>query len=428
MRQSQQAHSVRPNSGAGVAAPPVYRPEPPKSRDLQPGRGSRPFVAPPLQRRVSKHVWPAAKRTVPDSPDHSPLARFRPAPEPVTNRRPALPVYTPQTSRPPASRVLAQRPNVPAIMVSHERVARASVFGQTDTPRAAFPPAHRSGTLNHAGAKRPGMAQASGPHAVQRAVIGLPAPSSTYEEMMRQQDEINDLVKSILKRPDAGARDPASLAGIPNHESIYFVGHASPEGFARFNAAELFKGLKETNLPKTYTGKIVLVGCETGVRQHWGFGASLAGQLAALLSGAGYRCSVVGTSGRTFVLQSGEIRVHNDWNRYQRALTRAGWNERSRDWAQRELAFRKSGVSSPGTAQDFVKEKQALLDELDQIKSENSRTLATGRVERTGSDSRYSAGLLIGGAMLVGTLSWFYRQQLATAWSGYFGKLVNYSK
>ncbi len=423
MRQSQQAHGARPNSRMGGGAPPVYRPEPPKSRDLQPGRELRPFVAPPLQRQVPQHVWPAAKRTVPDSPDNSPLARFRPAPEPVTNRRPALPVYTPQTSRPPVSRVLAQRQNIPAIMVSYPRGAKASVFGQTGTPRAAFPSPHRSGTLNHSGfgAKRPGMAQVPGPHAVQRAVIGLPAPSSTYDEMMRQQDEINDLVKSILKRPDAGVKDPASLAGIPNHESIYFVGHASPEGFARFNAAELFKGLKETNLPKTYTGRIVLVGCETGVRRHGGFGASLAGQLAALLSGAGYRCSVVGMSGLTFVLQSGEIRVHNDSKSYRRALARARWNERSRDWAERELAFRKSGVSSPKTTQDFAREKQALLDELDQIKSENSRTFATGSVERTGSDSRYSAGLLIGGAMLVGTLAWLYRQQLATAWSGYFG-------
>jgi hypothetical protein len=246
---------------------------------------------------------------------------------------------------------------------------------------------------------------------VQRAVIGLQAPAQNFDESARQGKEIAALVDSIAKRPDAGAKNPSTLAGIPDTESVYFVGHASPAGFARFNAATLFEGLKATNLAKTYRGKIILVGCETGVRRHWGYGASLAGQLAALLSADGYKCSVIGMTGFTFVLESGEIRIHNNPAGYQRAVT--DWRRRAADWSQRELKARTEGFVTH-TAESFAKEKQSLFTELDTIKTQHSKALSSGSIEVRSSDSRYGYAALHVGALASAGLAWYYREQLGS--------------
>jgi hypothetical protein len=426
VRQSKLANSVRPNPGTGATAPPVYRPEPPKILRLQV------FAAPLQPSRVTQRarpLWPTAKQTVPALLNSSTAVRWQKLDSalahPVANGRAAPPVYRPQISRPQPPGVLPQQQRALSPITSHalftKAPSRSQMPGPASTSRREVLSPQMNAPRNRvaADARPQGITPTSAARVMQRAVIALPVPTGNLDEWENQKKEIDELVKNILKRPDAGTKDPASLAGIPDEESIYFVGHASPGGFADFGAARLFEGLKATNLSKTYRGKIILVGCETGVRQHLGFGASLAGQLAGLLSTAGYECRVVGMTGRTFVLQTGEIRVHNDPARYQRAVS--DWRERARSFSERELAFRKSGTSSGHTAESFAKERRDLLDELDELKRQHSTTFERGSVVRSGSDSRYSSGLWLAGAVAIGTVAWIYRQQLASGLSGWFG-------
>ncbi len=404
-------HVQRPDSVGRGMPPPVYRPEPQKVRPA-------PGAAMPLQQKPFR---PLAVSSVPSINQKIPASAFqrqsqgagtRPVLRSAISSSPSpgkSPFHYPQPQK-----LVAQAQGKQAAMtlpppLSGKVTAPVPLITPTRMPPVGSMPVQRNIVSS-----RPGLPPASlrmvrvhSPQTVQRAVIGLQAPARNLEEIMKQQEEIKELVDSIAKRPDAGAKNPQFLDGIPNTESIYFVGHASPEGFAQFDANKLFQGLKEMKLAKNYRGKIILVGCETGVRRNWGLGPSLAGQLAAMLSADGYKCSVVGMTGFTFVLQSGDIRVHNDPAGYRRNLT--DWNKRADSWSERKRKFR-SSTSSTDTAEAIAEEKQSLLDELDETKKQHSRAFGRGSVEVRNSDSRYGQGLLLLGA---GALALYYRQQLA---------------
>lgn len=258
-----------------------------------------------------------------------------------------------------------------------------------------------------------------GNRAVQRLIAGAGAPRGA-ERLQRvvvpitskglkfgtpeQQEDSADVARgaSGLRKRDGGHGDaagPTPLAGIANGEKIYLHGHGAPGELGGYSATELLAGLKDMGLRKNYSGTIVLASCQSGVHTGpLGVGASLAGELAGLLSGEEYEARVEGMTGNVIIDdRTGELRVVTDAHAFDAA--REEWLPRYRDYQQRREAYTKHPV---GPSDELDREEAALTRQHREFVEANSVAYEDGgTVLRRESDSQ----TLLAGGIVVGLLA-----------------------